>query len=171
MSRSQIWDGVAWVSMTGGAGESGGGTDPDDNYLRLDGANNNPHPNNFLRRIDTDLLYLDIAGGHATNFFIDDSGISYTGVTHGGGAANRIGLTWGGITPSKVTVSIDNAASYAIANHATFASYLALAGGTMTGPLNTPLGTEDIGAINLYDGANLRGGIYGTSTGIRLFSD
>jgi len=64
MSRANIWSGIEWVSMTGGAGEGdeGGGT-PDDDYLRLDGANNPVSPNNYLRTVDADLLYLPLAGG------------------------------------------------------------------------------------------------------------
>lgn len=63
MARAQIWDGLQWVSMTGGAGEEGGGSNPDDSYLRLDGANNNPVPGNYLRESDADLLYLTEADG------------------------------------------------------------------------------------------------------------
>ena len=65
MARSQIWDGTQWVSMTGGSGE-GGGSEPDDNYLRLDGANNNPSPNNWLRKSDADTIYLPLTGGTIT---------------------------------------------------------------------------------------------------------
>ena len=61
MPRSNIWDGSQWVSMTGGAGE--GGSTPDDNYLRLDSANNPAAPNNFLTTTAADLLYFPIGGG------------------------------------------------------------------------------------------------------------
>jgi hypothetical protein len=51
-----------WVSMTGGAGDGGGGGD-DATYLRLDGGNNNPSPNNYLRQSDSDARYLQLTGG------------------------------------------------------------------------------------------------------------
>jgi len=66
MARSSMWDGAQWVSMTGGVGDEGGGSEPDDNYLRLDGANNPLSPANFLRTTDADLLYLKLAGGAMT---------------------------------------------------------------------------------------------------------
>ena len=62
MARASIWDGFEWVSMTGGAGE-GGGSDPDDTYLRIDAGNNPLSPNNFLRTTEADLLYFPIDGG------------------------------------------------------------------------------------------------------------
>lgn len=49
--------------MTGGAGEDSGGEAPDDNYLRLDAANNPASPNNFLRTTDANLLYVSLANG------------------------------------------------------------------------------------------------------------
>ena len=60
MARSSIWDGSAWISMTGGAGEEAGG--PDDTYLRLDQANNPASPNNFLTTSLADALYFPIDG-------------------------------------------------------------------------------------------------------------
>ena len=66
MARSSIWDGSAWVSMTGGAGEEAGG--PDDTYLRLDQANNPSSPNNFLTTSLADALYFPLDG---SDFFGD----------------------------------------------------------------------------------------------------
>ncbi len=63
MGRAQIWDGAQWVSMTGGAGEDGGGGEPDDTYLRLDGANNNTPPNQYITEDGADGLYLPLSGG------------------------------------------------------------------------------------------------------------
>jgi hypothetical protein len=51
--------------MTGGAGE-GGGEDPGDTYLRLDGGNNNAPPNNYMRQSDSDARYLQLSGGTIT---------------------------------------------------------------------------------------------------------
>jgi len=129
-----MWDGAEWVSMTGGAGEDdGGGGTPDDNYLRLDGANNNPLPNNYLRQIDGDGRYLQLTGGTISGLLnIGHTGISYPGATSGGGGANAVGFRW---SSPRLTAVIDNVVSYSVADHATFASYLPLTGGTVTGPL------------------------------------
>lgn len=61
-----MWDGTQWVSMTGGVGDGGGGGEPDDNYLRLDGANNNASPTNWLREVDADSRYLAIGANAAS---------------------------------------------------------------------------------------------------------
>ena len=164
MPRSQIWDGAQWVSMTGGAGD-GGGSEPDDNYLRLDGANNNASPNNWLRKVDADILYLDIndpvlltTGGTMTGSLkIANTGISYTGVTNGGGTTNNIAFTWSGITSSRVTVVVDNNVSYALANNADLAKYLLLTGGTLSGALQLDGGVNNGIVVNSYDGAPASG--------------
>ena len=67
--------------MTGGAGEDGGGGDPDDTYLRLDGGNNPASPNNFLRTSDADGLYLSLGGGTLTGNLTLAAGVDILGST------------------------------------------------------------------------------------------
>jgi len=146
--------------MTGGSGE-GGGSEPDDNYLRLDGANNNPSPNNYLRKVDADILYMDInepldflplTGGTIVGLSVGDAGIGYTGATFPGGAANKIGFRWGVTGHSGlITAVVDNVVSYPVASNNTFAQYLPLSGGVMTGALQLNAGVDLGVIINTYD--------------------
>jgi len=61
-----MWSGTEWVSMTGGAGEDSGGGTPDDDYLRLDGANNPASPSDFIRSSYVDGVFLRLGGGTLT---------------------------------------------------------------------------------------------------------
>ena len=77
MSRSSIWNGTEWVSMTGGVGDGGGG-EPGDDYLRLDGSNNNPPPNNYLRQNDADARYQTAAQADAKYLQLTGGAVSGT---------------------------------------------------------------------------------------------
>ena len=107
-----------------------------------------------------DLYYLRKANGTVTGLTVGSAGIAYTG-TGGGGTANQIGFRWGGIGPNKVTVTIDNNVSYALADHADFASYLPLAGGLMSGAIILPQSTNTNTMLRIA-GMPANSGLYGS---------
>ncbi len=149
-SRANIWDGTNWVSMTGGAGE--GDSDPDDFYLRLDGANNPAAPSNFLRQSDGDLryslgghthTYLPLTGGTLSGkLFLDDGlwisnsspkGSIFIGTTPLGDVGDGDNLlAWSGSTG---VVSRETLSTFSRVGHTH--TYLPLAGGALTGPVTT----------------------------------
>lgn len=75
--------------MTGGVGEGdpGGGV-PDDDYLRLDGANNNAAPSNYMRRSDGDARWLQLTGGTVSGTLTVSGTFSPSGGVTGGAVIN-----------------------------------------------------------------------------------
>lgn len=158
MGRSQVWDGTEWVSMTGGAGDGGGGGEPDDTYLRLDGSNNPASPNNYLRGTDLD-GYLPLTGGTLSNYLIismnatnalyfrrPDTPASdwYVGLNTASGLYFRYNAAaWMGLTPSGMDMQSHRIYALADAGSPTDAvsrgyadaRYLQLSGGALTGSL------------------------------------
>jgi len=96
--------------MTGGAGEDSGGGEPTDDYLLLDGSNNNPSPFNYLRPIDADELYLSLGGGTLTGILSLDlnqtagtlSIVEWFGGTSFNDTSGSKYLSFGGTDPSAL---------------------------------------------------------------------
>lgn len=128
-----MWDGTKWIAMTGGVEDDGGGTDPDDQYLRLDGANNPAAPNNFLRKVDADALYLPILGNAATA----SKWQTARTITLAGDASGSVTIDGSANKTLTVTVLNDSHdhSAYSLTSHNH--PYLPLSGGALTGKVTT----------------------------------
>jgi hypothetical protein len=131
--RAQMWDGAEWISMTGGIEIPEGGTDPDDTYLRLDGANNPAAPNNWLRKADADILYLGISSPAV-------SAAKWTTartITLAGDASGSVTIDGSANKTLTVTV-LDNSHSHSAYSPTSHSHpYLPLSGGALTGKVTT----------------------------------
>ncbi|GAF74179.1 unnamed protein product, partial [marine sediment metagenome] len=130
--RAQMWDGAEWVSMTGGT-EDQGETNPDDLYLRLDGGNNPSSPNNYLRRVDADLLYLGLSSAAV-------SAAKWTTartITFSGDVSGSVSIDGSANKTATLTVGNDSHSHSAYSPTSHTHTYLLLSGGTLTGATKT----------------------------------
>lgn len=130
--RASMWDGTEWVSMTGGT-EDSGDVNPDDLYLRLDGGNNVPSPNNWLRQVDANALYLGLnSAAVSAAKWTTARTFTFTGDVSGtvnfDGSANKT-------IPLTVLDNSHNHSAYSLTSH--LHSYLLLSGGGLTGKVTT----------------------------------
>lgn len=130
--RASMWDGVEWISMTGGT-EDSGETNPDDLYLRLDGGNNPSSPNNFLRKVDADLLYLGLSSPAV-------SAAKWTTartITAAGDVSGSVSIDGSANKTFTMTVANDSHSHSAYSPTSHTHSYLLLSGGALTGKVTT----------------------------------
>jgi len=130
--RASMWDGAQWISMTGGT-EDSGETNPDDLYLRLDGGNNVPSPNNWLRRVDADALYL----GLNANAVSASKWVTARTITAAGDVSGSVSIDGSANKTFTMTVANDSHShsNYSATSHTH--TYLPLAGGALTGKTTT----------------------------------
>lgn len=125
MARSQIWDGVDWLTMT--------------EVAQWD---------EILGKPDFDTIYLPLTGGTLTGVLnIAAEGITYPNATLGGGSASRIAFRWDYNNDALITAVIDNAHAYPLADRD---QVLKLTGGTITGTLTLDLG-QTVGHIRFQE--------------------